>query len=68
MSISIPLFRVRAGRVACALLTVTLFAIDATGQTEEKQPYSPYVGRDFPANVYFGDTHLQHTAVSRRLR
>lgn len=25
--------------------------------------YSPYVGRHFPTNVYFGDTHL-HTAVS----
>jgi hypothetical protein len=26
-------------------------------------PYSPYVGRDFPTQPYFGDTHL-HTAVS----
>lgn len=25
--------------------------------------YSPYVGRDFPTQVFFGDTHL-HTAVS----
>jgi len=63
MSISIPLFRVQAGRVALALFVLTLFAIDAAGQTEEKQPYSPYVGRDFPTNVYFGDTHL-HTRLS----
>ena len=25
--------------------------------------YSPYVGRDHPENVYFGDTHL-HTSIS----
>jgi hypothetical protein len=25
--------------------------------------YSPYVGRDYPTNVYFGDTHL-HTSIS----
>ena len=25
--------------------------------------YSPYVGRDFPMNVYFGDTHL-HSSLS----
>jgi hypothetical protein len=28
-----------------------------------KQEYSPYVGREFPTQVLFGDTHL-HTAVS----
>ncbi|MEA1889839.1 MAG: DUF3604 domain-containing protein [Pseudomonadota bacterium] len=28
-----------------------------------KQEYSPYVGREFPTRVLFGDTHL-HTAVS----
>jgi hypothetical protein len=27
------------------------------------QPFSPYVGRDYPQNVYFGDTHL-HTSQS----
>lgn len=26
-------------------------------------PYSPYVGRDFPMNVYWGDMHL-HTSLS----
>jgi hypothetical protein len=30
---------------------------------EKKDAYSPYVGRDYPDNVYFGDTHL-HTALS----
>lgn len=32
---------------------------EAIGQSH----FSPYAGRNFPANVYFGDTHL-HTAVS----
>jgi hypothetical protein len=27
------------------------------------RPYSPYADRAFPANVYFGDTHV-HTAIS----
>lgn len=31
--------------------------------TIAKKEYSPYVGRDFPTQVYWGDTHL-HTAVS----
>lgn len=29
----------------------------------DKPKYSPYAGRDFPTQVYWGDTHL-HTAVS----
>ncbi|MFT5301016.1 MAG: hypothetical protein ACI87E_000114 [Mariniblastus sp.] len=29
----------------------------------EKPGYSPYAGRNFPTNVYFGDTHL-HTSLS----
>jgi hypothetical protein len=32
-------------------------------QAEASESYSPYVGRDYPQNVYFGDTHL-HTSVS----
>jgi len=43
--------------ISALLLTMTNFV-----QAEEK-PYSPYVGRDFPQNVYFGDTHL-HTNIS----
>ena len=30
---------------------------------EKKDNYSPYVGDDYPQNVYFGDTHL-HTSYS----
>jgi len=29
----------------------------------EKDSYSPYAGRNFPTQVFFGDTHL-HTAIS----
>ena len=43
--------------IAALLLTVTNIAAAAD------KPYSPYVGRDFPQNVYFGDTHL-HTNIS----
>ena len=38
MSIAIKLLRVQTGRFALALLVLTLLAIDAAGQTEEKQP------------------------------
>jgi hypothetical protein len=31
--------------------------------TNKKPGYSPYAGRDFPARVFFGDTHV-HTATS----
>jgi hypothetical protein len=43
--------------IVALLLTVASFAEAA------EKPYSPYVGRDFPQNVYFGDTHL-HTNIS----
>lgn len=33
------------------------------GEALGTQEYSPYVGRDFPTQVFWGDTHL-HTAVS----
>jgi hypothetical protein len=33
--------------------------VEGIGQSD----YSPYAGRDFPSQVYWGDTHL-HTAVS----
>ena len=40
---------------------------DQTGsqvtQLTDNGSYSPYVGRDFPQTVYFGDTHL-HTSTS----
>ncbi len=40
---------------ACAFSAVTAVAQDTV--------YSPYVGQDFPNNVYFGDTHV-HTNIS----
>ncbi len=35
----------------------------ASVEAQVTEPYSPYVGQDFPNNVYFGDTHL-HTSLS----
>ena len=43
------------------LIVLTLLATAA--QAQDIKPYSPAVGRDFPTNVYFGDTHL-HTSIS----
>jgi hypothetical protein len=63
VSIEISASRRQAARVALALLVLIFLTLEAAAQTEEKQPYSPYVGRDFPTNVYFGDTHL-HTRLS----
>ena len=36
---------------------------DAVASVMTKHEYSPYVGREFPAKVMWGDTHL-HTAIS----
>ena len=36
---------------------------DAVAERMGKKEYSPYVGRDYPTQVFFGDQHL-HTAVS----
>jgi hypothetical protein len=51
-------------------LTATLFAQDPLPSNESLQEafpaqkhYSPYAGRNFPTNVYWGDTHL-HTGMS----
>ncbi len=46
--------------IAIAALMLPLCAL---AQSTENKSYSPYVGRDFPTNVYFGDTHL-HTRLS----
>ena len=40
-----------------------LFPCVGLAQEVKNDTYSPYVGRDFPENVYFGDTHL-HTSIS----
>ncbi len=44
-----------------SVFLVLLFS--AAVEAQETEPYSPYVGQDFPNNVYFGDTHL-HTSLS----
>lgn len=56
-----------------ALLATTLVAtfssvqLASIAQADDNDPgdvvYSPYVGQDFPQNLYFGDTHL-HTMIS----
>ena len=45
--------------IALAVLSMTPNINAETKNTT----YSPYVGRDYPTNVYFGDTHL-HTSIS----
>jgi hypothetical protein len=44
-----------------AIVALLLAASSLAESTETS--YSPYVGRDYPSNVYFGDTHL-HTSIS----
>jgi hypothetical protein len=41
----------------------TFEGYDVPETDDDQKPYSPYVGRDFPLDVYFGDTHL-HTNIS----
>jgi hypothetical protein len=48
-------------RFLVSVFLATLLHLPA--QAEEPMSYSPYVGRDYPQNVYFGDTHL-HTSIS----
>jgi len=38
-------------------------AASTTVAAQEVTPYSPAVGREYPTDVYFGDTHL-HTSIS----
>ncbi len=45
------------------LLALGVLPSTAIAQDSDKVVYSPYVGQDFPNNVYFGDTHL-HTNIS----
>jgi hypothetical protein len=45
---------------AISLLMQPLLVV---AQDSEVESYSPYVGRDYPNDVYFGDTHL-HTNIS----
>ena len=48
-------------RFLVSVFLATLLHLPA--QAEEPTSYSPYVGRDYAQNVYFGDTHL-HTSIS----
>jgi hypothetical protein len=43
--------------------TTTSEATTTTLKSEKRDNYSPYVGDNYPQNVYFGDTHL-HTSWS----
>ena len=39
------------------------FAIERDEQVQQEQPYSPFVNRSFPHQVFWGDTHL-HSSYS----
>ena len=45
------------------LFLISLLTMPHVTTAQGKTVYSPYVGRDYPNNVYFGDTHL-HTSIS----
>ena len=42
---------------------VSALLVNVSVWAQATEPYSPYVGQEFPNNVYFGDTHL-HTSLS----
>jgi len=46
-----------------ALTALVLLTANSSAQVSGGDAYSPYIDRDFPMNVYFGDTHL-HTSIS----
>ena len=54
--------KAKIGFIVLMVCTV-LSAASVAAQTTKNASYSPYVGRDYPQNVYFGDTHL-HTKIS----
>ncbi|GAB3278847.1 DUF3604 domain-containing protein [Parahaliea aestuarii] len=49
--------------LAAALLPLLTFAVQAESERDPRQDYSPWAGKDYPREVYWGDTHL-HTSVS----
>ncbi|MFV8816964.1 DUF3604 domain-containing protein [Haliea sp. E17] len=53
------------GRTLVAVLVVGIPAASswALAAGEERADYSPYVGRNYPDNLYWGDAHV-HTALS----
>jgi len=48
---------------APAVFAETSAGSEASAAILAARPYSPYADRDFPTDVYFGDTHV-HTALS----
>ena len=49
--------------LSIASFTLPVFADAPTKATPHKAEYSPYLDKNYPDNVYFGDTHL-HTSYS----
>ena len=49
--------------IAIALILLIIPTLCAAAQKTKNWSYLPYVGRDYPQNVYFGDTYL-HTSIS----
>ncbi|GAA4893642.1 DUF3604 domain-containing protein [Ferrimonas pelagia] len=50
-------------KTAVAVMVSGLFAGAALAQEETNPGYSPFVDKDYPRTVYFGDTHM-HSAFS----
>ncbi len=44
-----------------AIVALIVGSAFAQGMHVAKDSYSPYAGKEYPKNVYFGDTHL-HTS------
>ena len=49
--------------IKIARMLTLLILLTTVAQAQKVQPYSPAVKREYPTNVYFGDTHL-HTSIS----
>lgn len=57
-------FVTAAVMAACGSFVMVAGAfVSASAQDEKRETYSPYADRDFPTQVFFGDTHL-HTSFS----
>ena len=50
-------------RMPVVKILVLVLITSVSVEAKATEVYSPYVGRDFPMNVYWGDTHL-HTSLS----
>jgi hypothetical protein len=47
----------------CLLITAPAGAVEKAAEASSAKSYSPYAGRVYPTQVFWGDTHL-HTALS----